>query len=101
MSSPKPRIELAARAQRDLRSIRIYTVKRWGEDQADAYFAELSSAFDTLRNNPLIGTARDDLKLGVRSLVVREHRVLYRATEHVIRVLRIVHLRRDLGQGPR
>jgi toxin ParE1/3/4 len=100
MSSPKPNIELAARAQRDLRGIRIYTVKRWGEQQADAYFAELSSAFDTLRDNPSIGMARDDLKPGVRSLVVREHRVLYRVSGRIIRVLRVVHIRRDLGNGP-
>ena len=100
MSSPRPTIELAARAQRELRGIRIYTVKRWGEQQADAYFAEPSSAFDTLRDNPSIGMARDDLKPGMRSFVVREHRVLYRVSGRVIRVLRVVHIRRDLGHGP-
>lgn len=98
MSARRLRLELAPRAQRDLLGIRLYTVERWGEDQADSYLAALNKGFETLRDHPRIGDSRDDLRSELRSFPVEQHLVLYRIGGEAIYDLRIVHGRQDLGR---
>src|SRR5215204_1336254 len=98
MSAPRLRVELAQRAKRDIRSIRQYTVSQWGVEQADTYLSALNKGIEALRGNPHIGMARDDLRPGLRSFAIESHRVLYRVVGETIRIVRIVHLRKDLSQ---
>ncbi len=98
MSARRLRLEIAPRAQRDIRGIRLYTVEQWGEAQADAYLAAPNKGFETLRDNQSIGVARDDLRPGLRSFPVEQHRILYRIQGDTIRILRVVHGRQDLSQ---
>jgi toxin ParE1/3/4 len=61
----------------------------------NVYSAALSRGFETLRDYPRLGVARDDLAPGLRSLAVEQHRILYRIKDDVIHVLRVVHFRQD------
>ena len=74
-----------------MRSILAYTRQQWGENQRNDYREALNRSFDSLRANPELGRARDDLPPGVRSLVVRQHIVFYRLEADTIRVLRVLH----------
>ena len=98
MSARRLRLELAPRAQRDLLGIRLYTVEQWGEDQADTYLAALNKGFETRRDYPRIGVARDDLRPGLRGFSVEQHLILYRINGETIHVLRVVHGRQNLSQ---
>jgi toxin ParE1/3/4 len=104
MSAPKLTLVLAPRAQRDFRSILLYTLQQWGSAQRDAYGAELGRAFESLTHSPQIGRARDEVSPGLRSFQVRQHVIYYRFTGGALKVIRILHERMDarryLGQLP-
>jgi toxin ParE1/3/4 len=89
-------IDLTSRAREDLRDIQLYGIRQWGEDQADAYEADIMQALDTLERNPRVGRVRDDLRRGLRSYPVRRHVIVYQIDEEAIVVLRIVHASMDL-----
>jgi len=95
MSVPRPRLYLAPRARRDIRQIRLYGRREWGEERSDAYQAALALGLQRLQDFPRIGVPRDDLRPGLRSLRVRDHQLLYRIDADVINVLRVVHVRQD------
>ena len=96
MSARRLRIRFAKDAREDIRDILVFTEKRWGRQQRAVYRAALDEAFATIRANPQIGRSRDDLLIGVRTFVVREHTVLYTVDEDAITVLRVVHGRIDI-----
>jgi toxin ParE1/3/4 len=96
MSAHRRRIELARRARRDLQGIRLYGLAQWGEERANAYHDALTKGFAMLQDFPELGVARDDLRPGLRSLQVEQHRILYRIRGETIRVLRIIHGRQDI-----
>jgi toxin ParE1/3/4 len=96
MSARRSKLELAPGAQRDLRSIRAYSVKQWGVRQANAYRAALRRGLDTLRDHPRIGRTRDDLSPpGLWSLQIEHHVVYYRIGDDAIEVARILHEKQD------
>ncbi len=98
MSAHRSRLQLSAQARRDITGIRAYSRQQWGEQQANAYSATLARGFEALRDNPDLGVTRDDLAPGIRSLLVEQHRIIYRIKGDVIRVLRVVHYRQDESQ---
>ena len=95
MSTRKPRLIIAPRARRDLRGIRTYGLRQWGEAQADAYDAALDGGFERLQDYPLIGRARDDLGPALRAWPVEHHVLYYPVTDNAIEVVRIRHERAD------
>jgi toxin ParE1/3/4 len=98
MSARRLTVVLASEASEDLRSVFLHTERQWGRAQVNAYRAALNKAFASLGTNPAIGRARDDLAPGVRALVVRHHSILDRIEADVVRVLRVVHVRRDASR---
>jgi toxin ParE1/3/4 len=96
MSARRLRLELTASARRDLRGIRVYTVKQWGGRQANIYQAALRHGLDILRDNPRIGRVREDLApLDLRSFQIEHHVIYYRIGDDTIRVARILHEKQD------
>ena len=95
MSARRMRLELAPRARRDIRSIRLFGLQQWGQERADSYHEALTRGLQLLRDNPRLGPARDDLRPGLRGLRVEQHRILYRIEGDTVVVLRIVHVRQD------
>jgi toxin ParE1/3/4 len=45
----------------------------------------------------MIGVARDDLRLGYRSIGVNSHRLFYRLDGDDIELIRVLHMRMDFG----
>jgi toxin ParE1/3/4 len=84
MSDRTFELEVAENAQRDIIEIRLYSTEVWGDQQADDYLVRLSAGFESLQSNPQLGKSEDDMRPGLRQLVVGEHRILYRIVGDVV-----------------
>jgi len=80
-------------AEADLASIGNYTLRIWGEAQADFYLYELKSCCERLSENPLLGRGCDGLRPGLRRFEQGKHVVFYRHQPDGILVVRILHQR--------
>lgn len=96
MSGPNPRLELTHEAQDDFRDIIFYTIETWGEDQALVYQTKLENCFQMIQNNPHIGHQRDDIFPSYRVLSIEKHLIIYWPTQAFIKVIRILHMNRDI-----
>ena len=80
------------RAEADLLSIADYTLRTWGEAQADHYIGELETFCQMLADNPGLGRPRDDIRPGLRRMEQGKHVVFYRLRQPGgILVVRILH----------
>ncbi len=100
MNTGPRRIRLAATAQNDIRAIRSWTRRQFGQRQADTYAAGLARLLARLAEAPdLRGSIlRDEFDPPLRSLHLAtvlpraRHLVLYRSQpERTIVVLRVLH----------
>ena len=78
-------------AEQDLIEIWVYTAEEWGLAQADTYLEELATGIDQLREYPMMGTARDELRKNYRALTVNQHTVFYVVSDDVVEVIRVLH----------
>jgi toxin ParE1/3/4 len=83
------------RAREDLKGIWRYSFTEWGEAQADKYLAEIGAGIARLKEHPELGRSREDLRAGYRSLRINHHVVFYVVTPTVVRIVRVLHMRRD------
>ncbi|MDD5579426.1 MAG: type II toxin-antitoxin system RelE/ParE family toxin [Methylobacter sp.] len=88
-------IRLTRAAEQDLEDIWIYTLSEWGEVQANKYLALIQDCFGQLIDNPAIGKARPDIKMGYRALQVQQHIIFYRLEPEFIAVIGILHMRME------
>lgn len=86
---------LSPAAVRDLEAIWIYTLGRWGIDQAHRYSDEVTAAFEQLATNPLLGAGCDHIRKGYRRSNVGRHVIYFRSTDYGIAVIRVLHDRMD------
>jgi toxin ParE1/3/4 len=84
---------LARPALEDLRSIRRYTRRRWGDDQARRYLTELDECFHMLAENPKLGRQCDDIRPGLLRRETGRHVVFFRLEKYGIRIVRVLHER--------
>jgi toxin ParE1/3/4 len=89
------RLRINPEAREDIRDILQYTLQTWGRAQRDKYQAAILDAMQRLREYPAIGEERDDLGRPYRRLVVEQHVIYYRIEGKAVRVIRVVHTRRD------
>ena len=66
------------RAEADLLSIADYTLRTWGEAQADRYIGELETCCQMLADNPRLGRPCDEVRPGLRRMEHGKHVVFYR-----------------------
>lgn len=84
-------IHKQVRARKDLKGVWRYSLKKWGEKQADKYYDELIKGMDLIVSYPEIGVACDDIKEGYRCFQIKEHEVYYKITETRIIIIRVLH----------
>jgi len=70
-------LHLISAAKSDLHDIWHYTVKAWGEAQAENYVALLQSACHQLVKSPLLGKPMPDLGEDVRVYRCQHHYIFY------------------------
>ena len=87
---------LSESAQQDIISIRDYTMKTWGKEQAGKYLTQLKQRLEWLAENPALGSRRDEIKEGYISFPEGRHVIFYRSAEGGIEVMGIVHQSEDI-----
>lgn len=95
MSSLEFCLELTASAQNDLRDILSYTAQQWGEEKLVAYKNTIHKAFESIKDNPLIGREKMIKGLSVHAFRIESHDVYYLIHARTIIVLRILHEKMD------
>lgn len=89
------KVQLAPRARLDLIQIGDYLERESGRRIARRWIERLEAKALDLEKQPYIG-AEDASLGGRRRLVVRPYLIVYRISNNVVRVLRVVHGARDL-----
>jgi toxin ParE1/3/4 len=67
------------------------------EAAADRFIDRLTRTFQLLGENPHVGRRRDELRSGYRSFPIREYLIIYQVAQPGVRILDVVHGRRDLA----
>lgn len=81
---------LSADARRDLVEIYRYTRDQFGHAQAEAYTADLWSAFRLIGDQPLIGAERTEMTPPVRLHPHARHNILYLSDARGVLILRVL-----------
>jgi toxin ParE1/3/4 len=90
-------VSLSVQAVRDLKEISKYIANQSNSANASAILRKIASAMQTNAIHPLSGRTRNELSEGLRSFSVAPYIVFYRPLEDGIRVIRVLHSRRDLN----
>ena len=90
-------VDLTATAQRDLDDIWDY-IAAHNLDAADRVIDKIDLVSHQIARLPNIGTTSDELSPGLRQFPVRpyEYVLFYRPIDNGIRLIRVLHGRRDL-----
>jgi toxin ParE1/3/4 len=73
-----------------------YLVLHASIEVADNQLQKITARALTLIDNPRLGRPRDDLRRGVRQVLVKPYIVLYRFDETTVEIMRVIHGSRDL-----
>ncbi len=82
-------------AETDLDEIWLY-IAQDNPDNADAFLDKIEECCQALAQFPFIGTNRDELMSGLRSLSVGNYLIFYLPIEDGIDVVRVLHGMRDI-----
>src|SRR5258708_22353818 len=96
MANPKRQILWSPEAEADLIEIWNYLAREASLEIADKRVREINDACGPLGRFPLRGRPRDELVVGLRSIVTRPHIVFYRVTSNDIEIARVLHGRQDI-----
>jgi len=96
MPEPGIHIRITPRARQDLKSIWTYTLRRWGEPQADLYLQQLDAGIRSLIDFPDIGEPCEHIRAGYRKLQVNRHLIFHRHGEKHIEIVRVLHQSMDV-----
>ncbi len=88
-------IKIQPAAEQDLIEIWLYTLKQWGEKQADQYLDELDSGIQTIAEIPSVGVDYSHVREGYRRYCVKYHRIYYQFNNDAIEIVRILHEEMD------
>jgi toxin ParE1/3/4 len=63
---------------------------------ADAILDAIDAKCQKLSTHPRLGPARDDIRSGMRYLIMGSYLALYKIDQDAVRIVRVLHARRDL-----
>ena len=89
---------LSPAAQTDLESIWDYTVRHWGEAQAEVYVRGIQAACEALSNGTLVSRSADDIRAGYCKAAVGSHVMFFRMHAGVVEIIRILHQGMDVDR---
>lgn len=91
---------LTQAAKNDLREIALFTQRRWGKDQRNAYLKQLDDTFWLLAENPDIGKSCDEIRQSYRKFPQGSHMIFFQQIcSHQIKIVRILHKSMDVNLG--
>ena len=87
---------LSPAAQADLEDIWDYTVRRWGETQAEDYTRNIQAACEALSEGTMISRSAEEIRAGYRKVTVGSHVMFFRMQSDVVEIIRILHQSMDV-----
>ncbi|MBC8039282.1 MAG: type II toxin-antitoxin system RelE/ParE family toxin [Opitutaceae bacterium] len=91
----KPELELTPAALADLRSIRAYTLERWGAEQEAAYLDRMWDKFEALLADSSLYRFRPDLFPGCQIAAEEKHVILFCVSKSTLQIVRVLHSAMD------
>jgi toxin ParE1/3/4 len=85
------KLEFTHAALDDLRSIRAYTLDRWGAIQEQEYLDRLWNKFQQLMEDPSPFRFRQDLFPDCQVAAEGKHVILFRAQKRGLQIVRVLH----------
>ena len=98
---PARSVTWAPRAKRDLRDIWRYLARTASPEIADRVLREIAAATARLERNPVPGRQRNELRPGLRSLLVHPHMIFFRVQDGQAQVSRVLREQRDFPSSLR
>jgi toxin ParE1/3/4 len=86
-----PAVLLSPAAENDLVHIAEYTLRTWGEIQADRYIAAIEDCCSRLAQNPMLGRACEEIRPGLRRMEEGRQVIFYRQRGKGLVVSRVLH----------
>lgn len=83
--------ELSNKADEDLTDIYIFSYRRFGEVQADAYLFSLEESFSLLAQQPSLGRKIDHIRPGYFRHEHASHSVFYKRKKSGVKIMRVLH----------
>ena len=90
------RVIWSPRARLDLSEIWLYLSEQASNEIADAQATKIQNVGRSLGRNPLRGRSRDELRRGLRSVLVQPYLVFYSVVDQTVEIVRVLHGWRDL-----
>ena len=91
------RVVWSPESENDLLSIWRWGASRFSPALADKHVRDIHRAAMRLAKSPLMGRDRDDLKPGIREVVVYPTVLFYRVSREQVEVVRVVDGRRNIA----
>jgi toxin ParE1/3/4 len=92
------KLEITPAALEDLRSIRAYTLDRWGPDQEQRYLDQLWRRFEDILADPGRYRSRPDLFPGCQIAAEGRQVILFRVSKNILQVVRVLHSAMDFNR---
>ncbi len=87
-----PSFKLSTKARIDLKRIAVFTEKRWGRIQRNAYLLQFDRCFHQLADNSAMGATCDQVRAGYRQFPHGSHLIFYKIGDKgIVEVIRILH----------
>ncbi|VAX07276.1 hypothetical protein MNBD_GAMMA26-1114 [hydrothermal vent metagenome] len=87
-----PFFKLSAKAKIDLKKIAIFTEKRWGRTQRNAYLLQFDQCFHQLADHSTMGITCNHIKAGYRQFQQGSHLIFYTiGNKGIVGIIRILH----------
>jgi len=87
---------LSDNAENDVSEIYDYTEREHGARRAAAYLSGLEKTLNMLVEGPNLGKLRPEIRKELRSFTYEKHIIFYRVLSDHIRIVRVLHSRRDI-----
>lgn len=95
------RLIWAPLARRDLDSLWFYLAEVASPEVANNVYRDIMRVANLVRERPLLGRPRDEIKPGYRSIRATPFLVYYRFDDIEVRIVRILHERRSVRKALR
>jgi toxin ParE1/3/4 len=92
MSARNRRLVITSQARSDLRHALLFSEQQWGKAQRREYERQI---FEALANLESLGRLRPEYGSDLLSFPVGQHVAIYQVRETEIRIVRLLHIRRD------
>jgi toxin ParE1/3/4 len=89
-------LEFTPAAISDLRSIRAYTLEKWGPSQEEIYLNSLWARFEEILRDPQKWRVRNDLFPACQLAPQGRHVILFRVRGATLQIVRILHSSMDI-----